>query len=505
VHTVTLAVDLVAPSGARHTAMAFWDGERTWRVRHCPDEAGAWTYTTRCTPEDPGLHGQRDSFAVVPYDGDNPLYRRGAVRLAASRRHLAHADGTPFFYLGDTAWNAPMVSTADDWELYLRNRAARSFNAVQFLATQFRALASNAEGRTAYTGTDHISIDPLFFRRLDDRIDAINAHGLLAVPLVIHAGKDTPLNPGKGLPLDQVIVLTRYIVARYGGHHVLWDLLAEANFHDEGAEYWRSFGRAVFPQPPYPLVTLHPYGMDWVLDEFGDEPWMTVMGYQSAHGDNEASLRWITEGPPSRDWRREPARPYINLEPPYEGHLATHSRRLFDDFAVRRASYWSVLVSPPAGVTYGAHGIWSWSDGKEPPMAHQRTGTPLPWQEALQMPGAEHMHHLAGLMASLPWWTLRPSPDLIAHQPGRDDAGRMVVASRAEDGRLALVYSPSEEALTLRLAGLATPARAVWFDPRTAARHEAGGPDGGAEWTVRTPGPGDWVLLLQGGRAGGAR
>src|SRR5690242_7328616 len=130
-----------------------------------------------------------------------------------------------------------MVSTADEWELYLRNRAARSFNAVQFLATQFRALAQNAEGRTAYTGTDHISIDPLFFRRLDDRIDAINAHGLLAVPLVIHAGKDTPLNPGKGLPLDQVTVLARYIVARYGGHHVLWDLLAEANFHDEGAEY----------------------------------------------------------------------------------------------------------------------------------------------------------------------------------------------------------------------------------------------------------------------------
>jgi hypothetical protein len=138
-------------------------------------------------------------------------------------------------------------------------------------------------------------------------------------------------------------------------------------------------------------------------------------------------------------------------------------------------------------------------------MAHQRTGTPLPWQEALQMPGAEQMHHLAGLMASLPWWTLRPAPDLIAHQPGRDDAGRMVVASRAEDGRLALVYSPSEEALTLRLAGLATPARAVWFDPRTAARHEAGGPDGGGEWTVRTPGPGDWVLLLRSDRAGGAR
>ena len=254
-----------------------------------------------------------------------------------------------------------MLATPEEWELYLTNRAAKKFTAAQFLATPFRSIAQNAEGRVAYTGTEHITIDPVFFQRLDARIDAMNAHGLLAVPLVIHAGKDTSLNPGHGLPQDQVIILGRYIVARYGGNHVLWDLIAEANFHGEGADYWRTVGRAIFPQPPYPLVTLHPYGMDWALDEFNDEPWMTVMGYQSAHGDNEAFLRWITEGPASRDWTRQPIRPYMNLEPPYEGHIAHHSGKPFDEFAVRRACYWSVLVSPPAGVCYGAHGIWSWS------------------------------------------------------------------------------------------------------------------------------------------------
>ena len=284
-----------------------------------------------------------------------------------------------------------MLSTPEEWELYLTNRAAKKFTAVQFLSTPFRVLAQNAEGRIAYTGTEHISIDPVFFQRLDARIDAMNAHGLLAVPLVIHAGKDTPLNPGHGLPQDQVIVLARYIVARYGGNHVLWDLIAEANFHGEGADYWRTVGRAVFPHPPYPLVTLHPYGMDWALDEFNDEPWMTVMGYQSAHGDNEAFLRWITEGPPSRTGRASRRVPISTWSHPMRDISPITRGKPFDDFAVRRASYWSVLVSPPAGVCYGAHGVWSWSDGKEAPMAHKDTGTPLPWREALDMPASFQM------------------------------------------------------------------------------------------------------------------
>jgi hypothetical protein len=488
---------LVAPSGDRHRVTAFWDGDRAWRARYSPGEVGAWTYTTRSTPAVDGLDGQQGTFSVAPYESDNPLYRHGAVGVAASGRHLAHADGTPFFYLADTCWLGPMLATPDEWELYLQNRVAKRFSAVQFLSTPFRSIAQNAEGRVAYTGREHISIDPVFFQRLDARVDALNAQGLLAVPIIIHAGRDTDLNPGKGLPQDQVIVLARYIVARYGGNHVLWDFIAEANFHGEGAEYWRQVGRAVFPAPPYPPVTLHPGGRDWALDEFNDEPWMTVMGYQSAHGDNEEFLRWITDGPPSTDWRREPPRPYINLEPPYEGHLAYHSRTPFDDFAVRRASYWSLLVSPPAGVCYGAHGVWSWSEGKEAPMAHKDTGTPLPWREALEMPGASNMTVMVDLMDTLPWWRLRPAPDLLATQPGQADARRTIVAARSEDGTVALVYAPMEQNVELRLSSLRTPLRGTWVDPRTGARYDAGGTPDAETWRLDTPGDGDWVLVLE--------
>jgi hypothetical protein len=510
--SVELQVEMTSPSGVRRVLRAFWDGGRIWRVRCCPDETGTWTYVTRCAGvADDGLHNQAGSFTCVPYDGTNPLYRHGAIGLAQSRRHLAHADGTPFFYLADTAWNGPLMSTADEWELYLGDRAAKRFTTVQYATTQWRTATGDAAGHPAYTGTEHIRIDPAFFQRFDARVDAINAHGQLAAPLMLHAGRDTPLNPGLSLPEDQAIALARYMVARYGAHHVVWNLVAEADFQGENTEKWRRIGRAVYGAEPHAPVMIHPHSMRLMLDEFGDEGWLDIVGYQSGHYDDERALRWITTGPPSTDGRREPTRPVINLEPPYEGYLAYRShgeREKVAEAVMRRAVYWSLLVSPPAGVTYGAHGVWGWDDGSGPPMGHPDVGTPLPWREALGLPGSTSMQHLAELMAALPWWRLRPAPELLARQPGDEDVRAYVVATRTEDGSLALVYTPREGSITLRLGDLAQPVRGTWFDPRTGARQAIGtvtpGSDG--DVVVDTPGAGDWVLLLEhdAARAGGA-
>src|SRR4051812_21165066 len=62
----------------------------------------------------------------------------GAGRLAAApklevgpdHRHLVKGDGTPFFYLGDTAWELFHRSDRDDAELYLKDRAAKGFTVI---------------------------------------------------------------------------------------------------------------------------------------------------------------------------------------------------------------------------------------------------------------------------------------------------------------------------------------------------------------------------------------
>ena len=496
VHQLDVQVSFTGPSGQMKVIPAFWDGGQTWRARFCPDEPGEWSARAQGNIEDPALANWSASFLCTKYAGGNPLYQHGMVNVASDGHYLAHADGTPFFFLGDTAWNGPMASTPDEWEYYLVDRAAKHFSAVLFLATQYRASNGTRDGRRAYEGREHIRIDPLFFRNIDPRVDAVNEAGMLAVPLLLHAGRDTDLNPGNDLGPDEAAVLARYMVARYGAHHVLWDFVAEARFHED-PERWRRLGRKVFNNVgDHHPVTLHPHGRDWVLDEFEGEPWMDVLGYQSAHGDDDGHWEWILHGPPSTDWRRVPARPVINLELPYEGHLGHPAGVLFDDFWVRRASYWSLLTVPPAGVVYGSHGVWSWSDGSAPPMAHSDTGTPKPWREALELPGATSLSHLVATLSSIEWWRLLPADDLLLDQPGTKDVGETVVAGRTADGNVAIIYTPAYAELHIDLTPLSSPLSVRWIDPRTGKSFEAGGAAGEGSWRGHPPGDGDWLLLF---------
>jgi hypothetical protein len=115
------------------------------------------------------------------------------------------------------------------------------------------------------------------------------------------------------------------------------------------------------------------------------------------------------------------------------------------------------------------------------------------------MPGSSAMQRLAELMTSLPWWRLRPAPELLVRQPGEMDIRRTVVAARTEDGVVAVVYVPGDDSIDLRLDGVRPPARATWFDPRTGARLAAPTPAGVNTWHLAMPGDGDWVLILESG------
>jgi hypothetical protein len=478
VQDVQVEVEFTSASGKSQTVLAFWDGGKVWKVRFSPADTGKWTYRTRCSREaDTGLNNQAGEFICVPYTGTNLLYRHGALRVSDNRRYLVHADGTPFFWLSDTAWNGALKSDAQSWARYLTDRASKGFTGVQFVTTQWLAAAGNADLRLAYLGRERIWIDPVFYQWMDERIDALNAHGLVAAPVPIwaaHWNKRTlDLNPGTSLPDDQIILLVRYLVARYGAHQVIWILAGDSDYRGERAERWKKIGRAVFGAQPSRLATMHPAGQEWVADEFRHEPWFSFNGYQSGHGDSDEAMRWLVEGPPSQDWKTEPHHPIINLEPNYEGHKGYTHRKPFDAHAVRRAAYWSLLVSPPAGVSYGGHGIWSWELKSNEPMNHPGTGVSPPWQEAIRLPGSTSMKHLKTLFTSLAWWRLRPAPELLMEQPGANDPSRFVAVAKAEDGAWALAYLPAGGSIALRTEQLANVGLARWFNPRAGTWHSS--------------------------------
>lgn len=486
-----------SPSDGETVIDAFWDGGDEWRVRFMPDEEGTWTYRTVCSNEcDKGLHGRRGSFKVVSYDGDNPVYRHGPLRLSDDRRYLIHEDGTPFFWLADTAWNGVIKSTLDEWREYLSFRRRQGFTVIQFVLTHWRGGPYDRLGERAYEGDKRIKrLNVGFFRRIDPKFSMLNEYGFVAAPVLLWAISDE-ISPGYRLSDEDALLLARYLVARYGAYVVVWILAGDGDYRGEKAERWRRIGRALFQGKRRQPVTMHPAGRHWVLQEFIGEEWFDIVGYQSGHGVDEEDLRWLCFGPPSRDWMLKPPRPFINLEPNYEMHLAYRILKPITPHMVRRAAYWSLLIAPTAGVSYGTNGVWYWAEKSETPFAHPNAGVARPWWEAMRLPGAEDMGRLKQIFTELPWWLLQPDPGLLTEQPGLEKVERFIAASRSLDGELAVIYTPVRQELRLNLAGLKRPVRAVWVNPRTGEKSKEKKISETCT-TVEPPGEGDWILILR--------
>ncbi|MBN1247271.1 MAG: DUF4038 domain-containing protein [Anaerolineae bacterium] len=519
---VDLEVTFTGPSGQTQVVDAFWDGGNTWRVRFAPEAVGTWTWRSSCSDDactnyrtDSGLHEQVGTFDCGPYDGENPLYQRGVLRVSGDGHFLRWAEGEPFFWLADTAWNGVLRAEDEDWERYLSTRADQGFTVIQFVSTQWRGATEVLGAQRAFTGDSHITLNPGFFQARDAKVATINEHGLVAAPVVLWALWES--DPGQALPEEDAIRLARYIVARWGAYHVVWFLGGDGNYTGERAERWRRIGRAVFGEERHHrgdkhhrgdrhsrLVTMHPCGQTWVGQEFRGEPWFDFIGYQSGHGSSEEHLRWLVQGPPASDWATEPVLPVINLEPNYENHPSYHIARRFTDAEVRRAAYWSCLVAPTAGVSYGTNPIWVWAESAEVPEGHDRIGPVAAWTEGLDLPGIHSMTELHAFFEQLPWWTLRPAQEVLAEQPGEEAPEAFIAAARSESDDLVILYAPDNEAVSLVVDRLPPDPVICWFDPHLGKWTDfCSLPDDGDRHhrigVLLTPRRGDWLLVIKSG------
>src|SRR5581483_162914 len=98
--------------------------------------------------------------------------------------------------------------------------------------------------------------------------------------------------------------------------------------------------------------------------------------------------------------------------------------------------------------------------GREIPLDHPQTGEAPPWHEAMEAPGSADMHRLREFFASIPWWRLRPAPELLAAgtraagRPGVAAAERFIAAARTEEGDTAVLYVPEDRTVRLRVDGV---------------------------------------------------
>ncbi|MDB6108806.1 MAG: hypothetical protein JWR69_556 [Pedosphaera sp.] len=489
----TLTATFTSPLGETNTVFGFWDGNKIWRVRFSPDQPGRWSFKTTCSDRaNTNLNNISGEFLCSSATGDARFQKHGPIGVARDRRHLEHQDHTPFFWLADTVWDGALLAKDKDWYYYARTRSQQGFTAAQWIAVP----GTDLKKRTAFSGTKSIVINPDYFKQLDARVEILNRVGLLSaiVPL-----RDIP-SPGKAgigaLPEDQVILLLRYMVARWGANDVAWILTCEGDNLGRNVDRWKRIGRAVFGDGPHAPVIVDPGESYWVLDEFRREPWVDLLGYQSGQEVSEDTLLWMVAGPVSRDWRKEPFRMTVNLALPYENEQMARSQHRTDPLEVRRAVYWSLLNAPASGVSYGAYGVWNWMADTASTNAAQ-AGVALPgWQKSLFLPAAKQMTNIATLFNGIDFWRLRPAPELIVNQPGLQSPGRHVAAARTENRDMALVYVPEDRTIELTLDALPPSPNVTWINPRTGGRSRAVAVIGPKSCQFPTPGAGDWLLLM---------
>jgi len=491
------------PSGAEERVPAFWAGDATWRVRYTPPAPGQYKIRSICTDSaNRDLHGQISSLDVQPYEGTNPHYKHGVLKISPDGRHFEHADGTPFFWLGDTWWMgfSKRLSWPDGFETLTADRIRKGFTIVQIVAGLYPDMEPFDERGANEAGypweSDFSRINPAYFDAADTRIQHLANRGLAAC-VVGFWGYFIPR-----MGMDKVKKHWRNLVARWGAYPVVWCLAGEGTMPyylsrtpeqdastqkhglTELARYVRSIDAHHHP------ITIHPSSS--ARECVDDASVLDFDMLQTGHSDRQSVPNTIETV--NRCLAQSPHMPVLIGEVCYEG-IQEASRQ-----EVQRFMFWSSMLCGSAGHTYGANGIWQVNTREKPyglsPHGHSWGGPA--WDIAAALPGSGQLGISKALLARYSWWKLEPKPDLINPHWAKDDYWKPFAGEIP--GELIIAFTPASYSGAAFHNLKPGSYRAFFFNPVDGAETQIGDatPDASGSWKIaEVPIFQDWVVVLE--------
>lgn len=434
-----------------------------------------------------------------------------SLKISDNQRFIVKQDGTPFFYLGDTAWELFHRLNREEADRYLKNRAAKGFTVIQAVAlAEIDGLNDpNPYGQRPLVNNDPAQPDVKdganndYWDHVDYIVKQAAAQGMF-IGFLPTWGDKWNKRGGVGPEVFNAENAEKYgawLGNRYRSQpNIIWilggDRTVETDAHKEiirrmAAGLRQGDGGAH-------LMTLHPPGGQGSSTWFHADEWLSFNMRQNGH---------VTEFNPRyemtrADYDRTPTKPVLDGEPIYEDHpISFKAKELGHSVAtdVRRPLYWN-LFTGAFGHTYGHHSVWQmWQPGRKP------INNPLmPWSQAIDQPGAGQMQYGRRLMESRPFLSRVPDDSIIVpNDPPSAVPGvglKRFVATRDAEGSYAMVYAPTGRAFKVKMDKInGGKVKAWWFNPRTGEATAAGEFPNTGEREFISPTKGedlDWILVL---------
>jgi len=419
---VILDVVFTDPQGYSRKVPAFWDGGRKWKVRYASSMTGIHHWWSECSnKKDSGLDEVKGTVNISPYTGDNLLFKHGPICIAPDSRHFEYADGTPFFWLGDTWWLglSKRLHFPDEFKQLTSDRKDKGFNIIQLVAglfpdmNQFDQRGANEAGFP--WDKDYTSIRPEYFDSVDLRLKYLMDQGFTSCIVGAWGYYMSWMGEAK------LKAHWRYLIARYGSWPVVWCAGGEVNLpwyrasnfpSDDQAQAlrWCEIMRYIRSADPWhrPLTT-HPTAINaftarHVVD---DESLLDFDFLQTPHMGSLSDVELPTVNTVIQS-RSVSTKPVINGECSFE--------MLMDKTLPEkpRHMFWLCMINGAAGHTYGANGIWQLNrkgdpHGPSPTATAPKEGYGLiTWDEAMHLKGGRQVAAGKTWLAKLPWWTFQP-------------------------------------------------------------------------------------------------
>jgi len=424
------------------------------------------------------------------------------LRVSDNQRYLVYADGTPFFWLGDTAWELFHRLNREDADRYLENRAAKGFTVIQAVVlAEFDGLTEpNPYGHVPLLENDPTRPNEGYFEHVDYIVDKAASLGLFIGMLPTWGDKFNRrwgIGPEIFTP-ENARTYGAFLGRRYQDKPILWILGGDRppdNDEDYAIIRAMAEGLAEGDEGRH-LMTYHTSGSHSSTEYFHNDAWLDVNMFQSGHGEVDSPNYRMTE----QAYGLTPTKPVLDGEPNYEDHAINWrpANGWFDAFDSRRAGYWSMLAGA-CGHTYGNHNIWQMLTPERDPVTWART----PWKQAVDYPGAFQAGYMRRLFESRPWQRLQPAQGML--RDGPNTGGKAIRLARADDESVVLAYTPYGSSFTVSLEDLPAPTlRVWWFNPRDGTTIDLGTMAKSATPTFDPPADerrdNDWILVLDDAR-----